>query len=147
MQAKTSGLLFWLAGKPTGARSTAEVPGHACRSNADLTKSAPCVLFRLVRGMTDILRRVASLLVAVWMFGWLAPIVHQTQCTGHHHGTATCPICQLAAASSIQAAPPTAPAPLGAVTERLPTVEYPSPSLLFRVEHPARGPPPARTCV
>ena len=89
------------------------------------------------------LQRGASLLVALWLCAWLTPILHQAQCAGHHPDDSTCPICQLAATASIAAPTQTAPTPVRANAERLTTLALPSPALLFQVEHPPRGPPPA----
>ena len=100
-----------------------------------------------MRSATSSLRRGASLLVALWLCAWLTPIVHQTLCTGHQHSDITCPICQLATTSVISAPPLAAPIPVRAVAQPLPLVWTPSPALLFQVEHPPRGPPPAVACV
>jgi len=98
-------------------------------------------------GAIPSLRRCASLLVALWLCAWLTPIVHQTHCTGHHHDDTTCPICQLAATTIISAPPQTVPSPVRVIVERQPTITLSAPALLFQVEHPPRGPPPAVVCV
>lgn len=93
------------------------------------------------------LRRGASLLVAVWLCAWLTPILHQAQCAGHHHDDTACPICQLAATTIISAPPQTVPAPVRAAVASQPSLTLSAPALLFQVEHPPRGPPPAMACV
>ena len=93
------------------------------------------------------LRRSASLLVALWLGAWLAPIFHQTQCTERHHGDTTCPICQLAATTIMAAPTQTVPAPVRAAAERPPSITTSSPTLLFQVDHPPRGPPPVFSTV
>jgi hypothetical protein len=98
-------------------------------------------------GAIPSLRRCASLLVALWLCAWLTPIVHQAHCTGHHHDDASCPICQLAATAIHSTPPQTVPTPVRAAVARQPVITLSSPALLFQVEHPPRGPPPAAVCV
>jgi hypothetical protein len=93
------------------------------------------------------LRRCASLLAVLWLCAWLTPLIHQAQCTAHHHDDTTCPICQLATTASIAAPSHTAPTPVRATVERAPCLALPAPALLFQIEHPPRGPPPAAACV
>ena len=97
-------------------------------------------------GMTK--RRWSALCVGVlWVCAWLMPLVHETQCAEHHHGAATCPICQFAATSVIETPAQTAPEPVFIVVQHQHLVWTLSPALLFQVEHPPRGPPPAVACV
>lgn len=86
--------------------------------------------------------RRACVLTLLWLCAWLAPILHQTQCAGHHHGDTACPVCQLATTSVLAAPPQVAPVPVRALTHQLPVVWASFHALLFQVEHPPRGPPP-----
>ena len=59
-------------------------------------------------GMTK-QRWSALWLAMLWLCVWAVPILHQVQCTDHHHHDTTCPICQMAATSIISSLPQTAP--------------------------------------
>ncbi|MCX7009830.1 MAG: hypothetical protein NTY53_21750 [Kiritimatiellaeota bacterium] len=66
---------------------------------------------------------------------------------GHNHNDTACPVCQLATTTVIAVPPLAVPVPVRVVAQHLPRVWIQSPALLFQVEHPPRGPPPAVACV
>jgi len=97
-------------------------------------------------GMTK-LRWSALWLAMLWLCVWAVPILHQVQCTDHHHKDTTCPICQLAATSIISSPPQIAPTPVRAVAQRLPPTLALASVQFFQIDHPPRGPPPAFSTV
>jgi hypothetical protein len=100
-----------------------------------------------MQGTSSWLRRSASLLVVLWFCLWLAPVAHQAHCAVHDHADTPCALCQLAVTSVISAPAQVAPLPVRILAYHLPMAWVTLPALLFQVEHPPRGPPPAITCV